>query len=231
MNHRLYFTSNQSCTEDYLGTTDNAYEMIYNWGQRLRQAMGAEEILSRNHYIGGEFRVPTFRSMAEALDRSPWTCYNKSGYTLHVVPYNSLYDGWTKNPDYHRAGFMCTCYNPYEFAYEFWDKYCKAFSPDLLDNGTFGVWSELLPEPCTFSYEDGKGILKWNADEPRVHRSKEMGRYQLEQKDCFVEVSGMSWRLARAEAYVRAWEKMISREPEDKYKFFILNEHEELVKR
>ena len=82
----MYFTSGQRSTEEWTGSSKNAYEMIESWGKRLRKAMGEEEILSRYHYIGGEFRVPTYRSMAEALGRSPWTLRSKSGRTLYVVP-------------------------------------------------------------------------------------------------------------------------------------------------
>jgi len=229
MKSAMYFTSNQRCSEEWLGTTKNAYEMIAGWGDRLRKAMGEEEILSRYHYIGGEFRPPTFRSMAEALDRSPWTTYNSYGQTLYVLPYNNLYDGWLKS-DRHRAGFMCVCINPYEYAYELWDKWTNEFNPDLLDNATFASWAELLPEPYSLTIENNTATLSWAKDEPRVHRYEEMARYSLSKAERIVEVTESSWRVARAEAYVQAWEKMAAKEPEDRYKSVILAEQEKLKK-
>ena len=202
--------------------------MIHEWGTRLRKAMGEEEILSRYHYIGGEFRVPTYRSMAEALGRSPWTVYDKYGQTLYVVPYNNLYDGWTKAPQRHSAGFMCSCINPYEYSYELWDKWTHAFNPDLLDNATFASWAELLPEPYSLIIEGNVATLSWAKDEPRVHRYQEMGRYSLNKRERTVEVSESSWRVARAEAYVQAWEKMAKAEPSDRYKAYMLAEHKKL---
>ncbi len=231
MKDLMYFTSGQHCSETFLGTSSNAYEMISSWGNRLRKAMGEEEILSRYCYMGGEFRVPTYRSMAEALNRSPWTTYDKYQRKLYVVPYNELYDGWTKGPDRHRSGFMCTCVNPYEYSYELWDKMTHPYNPDLLDNATFASWAELLPEPYSLSLEGNTATLSWAKDEPRVHRYQEMGRYSLNKHERVIEVTGSSWRVARAEAYVQAWETMASFEPKDRYKAFILNEHEELEKK
>lgn len=228
MKDLMYFTSNQRSTEEKLGSSKNAYEMIASWGNRLRKAMGDEEILSRYHTIGGEFRVPTYRSMAEALNRSPWSLYNKGGRSLIVVPYNDLYDGWTKNPDRHRAGFMCICVSPHEYSYEFWDKWTHEYNPDLLDNATFASWAELLPEPYSLLIEGNTATLSWAKDEPRVHRYQEMGRYSLNKFERVVEVSDSSWRVARAEAYVQAWEKMAVAEPADRYKAAMLAEHKEL---
>ena len=153
----MYFTSSQSSTHKWLGTSEDAYEMIANWGRRLRKAMGEEEILSRYHYIGGEFRVPTFRAMAEALNRSPWSLYGQYGRTLYVVPYNDLYDGWTKNPQRHSGGFMCNCVSPYEYAYEFFmahddpmylSEHRSAFQIDyeMEDIETKNIWLNYLPE-------------------------------------------------------------------------------------
>jgi hypothetical protein len=233
MKYSMYFTSNQSSSEGWLGTNKDVYQMMANWGKRLRKAMGEEEILDRNHRIGGEFRVPTFRQMAESLDRNVWEAYSERGDRLWVVPYNSLYDGWTKSADRHRAGFMCSCFNSYEYAYEFWDKWMETskYHPHLLDNATFAAWAELLPEPYSLTIENNTAVLSWAKDEPRVHRSEEMGRYQLSKHQRIVEVTECSWRVARAEAYVQAWEKMAANEPADRYKDYMLKEHEELMEK
>lgn len=227
----MYFTSNQDSNIKWLGGKKDAYKMIDSWGNRLRKAMGDEEILSRYHYIGGEFRVPTYRSMAEALNRSPWTTYNKYGDTLYIVPYNQIYDGWIKNPNRHQAGFMCACVNPYEYSYELWDSMTHPYNPDLLDNATFASWAELLPEPYSLLIDGNTATLSWAKEEPRVYRYQEMGRYSLNKYERIVEVTESSWRVARAEAYVQAWERMAAKEPKDRYKAFMLNEHEELEKK
>lgn len=225
----LYFTSNQVSTMTELGTIENAFKMIAKWGNRLRKAMG-EDVLSRNFMIGGEFRVPTFRSMAESLDRNVWEVYRDDGRSYYVVPYNNIYDGWKEAPECHRAGFMCNCVNSYEYAYGLWNERTHEYHPNLLDNATFGAWAELLPEPYSLMIDGNTAVLSWAEHEPRVHRYKEMGRYLLNKTQRIVEVTGSSWRVARAEAYVQAWEKMVSNEPEDHYKSVMLAKHEESIK-
>lgn len=45
-----------------------------------------------------------------------------------------------------------------------------------------------------------------------------MGRYKLSDSDRIVKIGfEKNWRLARGEAYVQAWEKMIANEPADRY--------------
>jgi len=221
----MYSTSNQDfCLKDLnLPNINNGrivYEKIVSWGQRLRKAMGEKEILSRYSFIGGEFRPPTFRAYAECLDRSCWEVLAGSyGDSLTVVPYNHIYDGWeNKEP---RHGFMARAVNPYEYSYQYWDKWTHAYSPNLLDNATFGAWLELLPEPASLIFDGKKARLQWADWEPRVHRFEEMGRYTLLSEDCWAEAEQESWRLSRAEAYVQAWEKMAANEPEDRYESFI----------
>lgn len=226
----LYFTSNQDWTREKLEVEENPFKLIKNWGMRLREAMGDKEILSRNNWMGGEFRPPTFRAYCEALDRSPWTCHGEER-SLFVVPYNSIYDGWKANHGFRRSGIMCRCVNSYEFAYELWDEWTHWYHPDLLDNGTFGVWLELLPEPASVVLKGKYARIEWNDSEPRVHRSAEMGRYSLSKADCFAETMESSWRISRAEAYVRAWEKMANNEPKDRYESKIAEDQERLRKR
>lgn len=227
----LYFTSNQDSTMEYLNTSQNPCEMIFSWGQRLRTAMGEKEILSQNCFRGGEFRPPTFRSYARSLDTSLWTCYDHNNErVLYVVPYNHIYDGWLDHgyPPSIRHGFMAAAVNAYEYAYDLWDQWTKDCYPDLLDNATFGVWFELLPEPASIILQDKKATLTWNTQETRVHRAQEMGRYCLPLEACHVSVIASHWRAARAEAYVRAWEKMAANEPTDRYESIILAEQEEI---
>lgn len=221
MKHAMYYTG----SEKYLNPKQNPYEMLQSWGLRLRKAMGEKEILPRNLYKGGELRVPTYRSYAEALDRSPWTCYDKHGMTLYVQPYNDIYDGWDNGE--RRHGLMARSYSPYEYAFKYWDDYTHEYSPDLLDNGTFGLWLELLPEPAFFLIEGNNSSsvrIQWASEEPRVHRAKEMGRYLLPTNECFAQANLSSWRLSRAEAYVMAWEKMAANEPEDRHEADILKD-------
>src|SRR3989344_1176792 len=221
----MYFTGNQKTTCDELNTKRNAYEIIAELGQRLRRAMGEKEVLSRSTFVGGEFRVPTFRAYAECLDRNPWTACAETWETLRVVPYSSLHEGWSKQTDRH--GFMATAFNPHEYSYEFWDNCTHRFHPDLLDSGTFGTWLELLPQPVSVILDcENTAMIRWSANEPRVHRSMEMGRYCLSSDHCSVSVTAKSWRLARAEAYVRAWEKMALNEPPDRYESVMLAEQE-----
>lgn len=228
----MYFTSNQDSTRRELGTDKNAYTMIASWGNRLRKAIGEEEVLSRYHHIGGEFRVPTYRAMAESLDRSPWTVYDAYGRTLYVVPYSHMYDGWkSEHRSSTRVGFMAVSVCPYEYSYELWDSMTNTYHPDLLDNATFACWAELLPEPYSLVLEGNTATLSWAKDEPRVHRSVEMGRYSLDKSERIIQVTDASWRVARAEAYVQAWEKMAAKEPKDRYKAYMLKEHEELEER
>lgn len=228
----LYFTSNQETTKKYLGTTKNAYQMIAAWGKRLKHAMGEKEILSRSCFMGGEFRPPTFRTYAESLDRSMWTVCDEDGRKLHVVPYNHIYDGWKDHgyPPKQKYGFMAAAINSYEFAYDLWD-WTSNYHPDLMDDGTFGTWFELLPEPASVILRKNKAIITWDAKESRVFRSSEMGRYCLSQKDRRVEAEASNWRIARAEAYVLAWEKMAANEPADRYESVILAEQKQLKER
>lgn len=206
-------------------------------GQRLKNAMGTEQVLSRSHYQGGEFRVPNYRSYVEGLEHALWQIVHEQAtfpQIFSIVPYNHIYDGWTaarKDNYRNRSGFTASALCPYEYAYEFWDervngsKTLSEYIPDLYDNGTFGVWLNLLPEPATVSIVDRTATICWGEGEPRVHRSSEMGRYLLPVEERTVTVTGYSWRHARAEVYVRAWEKMVANEPEDKYKSIMLAQH------
>lgn len=227
----MYSTSNQQFTRDALGTDENAYGILAKLGARLRKAMGENEILSRSTFIGGEFRVPTYRAYAESLDANPWMVYAPNGQSLRVVDYNNKFDGWNSDPWRIRHGFMATAVSPYEYAYELWDKWTHKFHPDLLDNGTFGVWLELLPQPVSVVIEGQVATIRWAGSEPRVHRFREMARYNLPTDQREVSAISTSWRLARAEAYVRAWERMADYEPPDRYKAVMLAEQQELEAR
>jgi hypothetical protein len=196
-------------------------EKIIAWGQRLRIAMGEKEILSRDCYHGGEFRPPTYRAYAEALDYS-WNAKN-SRDNLHILSYNTLYDGW-KNKSGSRSGFMASAVNSYEYAYDQWDQWTKEYHPDLLDDSTFGCWLQLLPQPASVLLTLNSCTITWNSNESRVFRSTEMGRYTLPQSECYVSVVEDDWRSARVEAYVKAWEKMAANEPNDRYESIILSE-------
>ncbi len=193
--------------------------------------MGEKEILSRNIWIGGEFRPPTYRAYAEALDQCPWTAISSHEQELIILPYNSIYDGWLKSPERHNGGVMTRCMNSYEYAYELWESRSSGFYPDLTADGTFGVWLGLLPEPVSINVCGSQVELKWGPGEPRVHRSHEMGRYLLSDSDRQVRSFGSSWRLSRAEAYVMAWEKMAANEPADRYESVIRAEQNERERR
>lgn len=218
MRDRMFYTA-QSKGHD---------SMIDSWGARLRKAMGDKEILSRNCFKGGELRVPTYRSYAEALDRNPWMVYS-SGGRLYIQPYNTLYDGWDNGE--HRSGLMACSMNSYEYAYKYWDEWTNIYSPNLLDSGTFGTWLELLPEPAFVIIENNSAIIRWSTNEPRVHRCKEMGRYQLPESECIEVADESHWRVSRAEAYVKAWEKMAANEPEDRHEADILADQEQWDKK
>ncbi|MEK7628334.1 MAG: hypothetical protein AAB421_02870 [Patescibacteria group bacterium] len=182
--------------------------------------MGDTEILSRN-YWGGEFRVPTFRAYAECLDHDPWTVLNEDGRPYKVVPYNETYDGWTEGfkQNKQRSGFMAGALSPYEYAYEYWEKFrMNEYHPDLFQNGTFGVWLALLPQPVSVECQGNTAVISWEGVEPRVHRSEEMGRYTLPNDQRITCCHSTSWRRARAEAYVMAWERMAANEPADRYR-------------
>ena len=136
-----YSTSNQNRCYQELGLDSRGelspYELVTSLGMRLRKAMGDTEILSRN-YWGGEFRVPTFRAYAECLDHDPWTVLNEDGRPYKVVPYNETYDGWTEGfkQNKQRSGFMAGALSPYEYAYEYWEKFrMNEYHPDLFQNG------------------------------------------------------------------------------------------------
>lgn len=177
----------------------------------------------------GEFRPPTFRGYAECLDRNPWKVYTERGESLRVVSYSHDNEGWVKK--HNRCGLLATVVSPYEYSYELWDKWTNKFYPDLLDNGTLGAWLELLPQPVSVLCCKHGARIEWAAEEPRVHRSEEMGRYCLSVMQRFTEVTAPSWRLARAEAFVQAWEKMARNEPTDRYESVIKAEQEERKRR
>lgn len=208
----------------------NLYEIIVHLGKRLRIAMGNKEILPRNERIGGEFRVPTYRSYAESLSQQMWNVCNVKGQIYHILPYSTTYDGWKDNPERHRGGFMAISMSSYEYAYEYWDEVGRDYYPNLLENDTFGAWLELLPEPASVIVVENKVTIRWNATEPRVFRSSEMGRYCLPQYRCYVDAISSNWRLARAEAYVKVWERMAINEPSDRYESVIQSEQEILKK-
>lgn len=191
---------------------DGDYRRLAGWGARLRAALGPD-VLDRNTTIGGEFRPPTYRSCIEALDRQMWEAHDGDWRSVRVIPYNREYDGLNGTAYPHgRHGFMANTVNSYEFAYAAWDHY-KNYSPNLLDDGTFGVWLSLLPQPVSLIFGSRSCTLRWCSTEPRVNRSPEMGRYTLPESECEVTVSAMSptdtWKHLRAEAYIQAWEKMI----------------------
>lgn len=204
----------------------NIYEIICDLGKRLRVAMGEKEILPRNERYMGEFRPPTYRSYAESLNQHMWNVCRSDGRMYHILPYSNTFDSWKNNPDYHRAGFMAISMSAYEYAYEYWDDTTNEYYPNLLENDTFGAWLELLPEPASVIVVEDKVTIRWNATEPRVYRSSEMGRYCLPQYRCYVDATSSNWRLARAEAYVKAWERMASNEPDDRYESVILAEQD-----
>src|SRR5262245_10310800 len=125
---RLYFTSTQPSSVAELGI-DDAYAALAALGNRLRVAMG-EEVLPPGNSYGGEFRPPTFRSMAARLDRGMWSAYSASGVTLRIVPYNELYDGWQlleQQPGRERRGFMVSACSPGEYAHDRWQQYTQNF--------------------------------------------------------------------------------------------------------
>lgn len=226
-----YFTSNQSSTDTDLGLDmsaerTGAYNLVVSLGTRLRRAMGEEEILSRYHGGGGEFRVPTFRAYAETLDRDPWTVLDCNGKMFRVIAYQEQFEGWKKMSEARKArgSLLCTTVSPYEYAYELWDEHLnlRDFHPDLFQDGTFGVWLSLLPQPVSVILSRNAATITWAAGDPRVHRSHEMGRYLLSEQERSVTCHSTSWRRARAEAYVMAWEKMAAHEPPDRYREKIL---------
>lgn len=216
----------------YLSKGQSYYDKIVMFGERLKKAMGEKEILSRSLFRGGEFRPPTYRAYAEALD-CMWTAYNIDQRMLNIVPYSTVFDGWKSeySKGNHRGGFMSSAINSYEYSYDVWNEWTKDYYPDLFDDGTFAVWQNLLPGPSVILIKDNKVKIRWNPIESRVHRSKEMGRYCLSKHKCFVEASGSNWREARAEAYVLAWEKMAANEPLDRYEAVIIAEQKVLDER
>ncbi len=129
---------------------------VVDLGKRLRIAMGEEEVLSRNHFHGGELRVPTYRAYAESLDFAPWTTLDLYGRTMYIQPYNEIYDGWSNNRS--RSGLMAASCNAYEYAYKYWENIGREHFPDPFDDGTFGVWLGLLPQPANITIKSDPGL-------------------------------------------------------------------------
>jgi|CXWL01.1.fsa_nt_gi hypothetical protein len=221
-------------------------DLAQELGMRLRKALGDEPVFDRNAYGNSPFAVPYYHSYVEGLNDAVWTatCTRgwgedgrvRNGHDFHIVPYSDIYDSWNASLQgpYQkgRSGFMCSVLSPYEYCFVYWDKTLngnpamKYYAPQLFDDGTFGVWLGVLPQPVSLNIKGRTARLSWAAKEPRVQRSDEMGRYTLPASERVVEVKGYEWRHARALALVTAFEKMAANEPADHHKAKMLAEHE-----
>lgn len=217
-----------------LGKTVNriSQDLVEELGLRLVKALGDTPVYDRNDYINSPFSVPYYHSYVEGLDDAIWTLalaqwadgQLRHGYSqLHIVPYNDIYDGWRSKYQERRSGFMCSALSPFEYCFQFWEDGfngnapMKYYVPNLFDDGTFAVWFGILPQPASLVIEGRTAKISWAAEEPRVRRSNEMGRYTLPDAEREVEVKGYEWRHARALALVTALEKMTANEPADHY--------------
>lgn len=182
--NEILFEHESASTEQSPQSKNKFGEHIASLGHRLRVAMGMEEI---SHENSDTVRPPTFKSYIQTLGRNPWKACSLEGDEIIVT------DG-------------------YEFTQTEWEHRTQHYHPDLLDDGTFGAWLGLLPQPTSVWFDDRTGvtaaIISWEKTEPRVHRSKEMSRYSVKALECCVRACCHDWRFSRAEAYVSCWERM-----------------------